>query len=263
MQLISGAPLRSSHLVTCCERAGRACSSAVRCGSARFGAVRRGSARFGAARQAIFAMETAWERWKIEADPSRTVKTQKFGIRHKGEEFTPADNIPRYVGVCHAKGQGCPGLVVFKVGKPTYVCGTATCKLQWQVQHGFKGPQRETPPEELAAVAGGGHGDAAAAAVSQPGHTEATFTLAALEKAAAKLAAAAMQAAGMGPGSLERKFSLPSENGALQQNAQIMQSLCFLPPPRAEQEALRNVPFQFQARRRSRSRPPMRRALAA
>jgi hypothetical protein len=61
--------------------------------------------------------------------------------------------------------------------------------------------------------------------VSQPGQTEATFTLAALEKAAAKLAAAAMQAAGMGPGSLERKFSLPSENGALQQRGASEQAV--------------------------------------
>ena len=228
----------------------------------RFGAVRRGSARFGAARQAIFAMETAWERWKIEADPSRTVKTQKFGIRHKGEEFTPADNIPRYVGVCHAKGQGCPGLVVFKVGKPTYVCGTATCKLQWQVQHGFKGPQRETPPEELAAVAGGGHGsshcrcsmciagvppgastrgssgltpvppeelapaDAGGGACIKAacGHTEAPLTRADLEKTAeaagAKGAEAVLKSLGLGPGDLDRKLSLPSEHGALQ-NAQL------------------------------------------
>ena len=81
------------------------------------------------------------------------------------------------------------------------------------------------PPEELtAAVAGGGDGDAAAAAVSQPGHTEAPLTRADLEKTAeaagAKGAEAVLKSLGLGPGDLDRKLSLPSEHGALQ-NAQL------------------------------------------
>jgi hypothetical protein len=87
-------------------------------------------------------------------------------------------------------------------------------------QEGKSSGRTPVPPEELAAVAGGGDGDAAAAAVSQPGHTEAPLTRADLETAGAKGAEAVLKSLGLGPGDLDRKLSLPSEHGALQ-NAQL------------------------------------------
>lgn len=80
------------------------------------------------------------------------------------------------------------------------------------------------PSEVRGAAAGAGDGNEAAAAVSQPGHTEAPITRVDLEKtaeaAAAKGAEAVLKSLGLGPGDLDRKLSLPSEHGALQ-NAQL------------------------------------------
>ena len=90
-------------------------------------------------------MEALGEQWRVEKDPTKTVRTHKFGVRYKGEEFTH-DGHARYVGVCHVQGQGCPGLIVFKVGRPAYVCGTASCKAQWHGLHRGKGPRITSQP---------------------------------------------------------------------------------------------------------------------
>jgi len=84
-------------------------------------------------------MEEQREPWQVTEDRSITVKTAKFGTRFQGENFTPDDNIRRYVGICHVRSAKCSRLVVFKVGKPAYVCGSAGCRSQWQGRDATRG----------------------------------------------------------------------------------------------------------------------------
>ena len=136
----------------------------------------------------------------------------------------------------------CPSLTDRRASRSCVPC------LPGRANTGGSSGRTPVPPEELAPAhaggGGGGGGDAAAAAVSQRGPADAPITLADVEEAAAKGIAAALQAAGMGPADPGGRPSLPSEKGALQQNAQIMQSLLLLVPSLRSARSLRIIaPF--------------------
>ena len=68
-------------------------------------------------------------------DKERRIESKTFGWRHQGETFSVGDGEDErnyYVGLCQARVQGsCTGLVIFKLGKPSYACGAQACRVAY------------------------------------------------------------------------------------------------------------------------------------